>query len=544
MTTTTQARAGLAARLGGLQRAVEHGAGQVDPAVLREASALLGRAGERLTRSADHTVVALAGGTGSGKSSLFNALSGLDLSPVGVRRPTTGHTHACVWGADEAAPLLDWLRIPWRYRFSRASALDRHDSGLGGLILLDLPDHDSVRAMADGEADRMIMAADMIVWVLDPQKYADASVHRRYVTELAGRDAITVFVLNQADRLMPEEVAECVEDLTGLLRREGVADPRVLVTSATERAGIDGLRAVLAQAVASRQAANLRIEADLDRLTPRLVPFAPQDEPPPTTVDEGRRAGLMDALTDAVGVPAVGEALENGYSLRAAHWVGWPYSRWAARLRRDPLRRMRLGDVREEIRGMLDEVGAATVQPAEVGNALDALADGVTAGMPGEWRRAVREASRSRAAELPEAISEAVASSPTGLDRVPFWWRLFMVWQYLLVLLVVVGVLWIGSIVVYGVARAGIPPLGPMGAVSLLPWLGLAVVSSLGLGLLSAIACRNLIVLGAGRERERRERDMRSRIEAVAEEYILAPVERELTRYHDFHAALAQARAR
>ena len=41
-----------------------------DPELLRESEDLLARAGERLRLSAEHTVVVLAGGTGSGKSSL------------------------------------------------------------------------------------------------------------------------------------------------------------------------------------------------------------------------------------------------------------------------------------------------------------------------------------------------------------------------------------------------------------------------------------------------------------------------------------------
>ena len=73
-----------------------------------------GRAGERLRLSGEHTVVALAGSTGSGKSSLFNALAGADLSPVGVRRPTTSKAHASVWGAEGAAPLVQWLGVPRR----------------------------------------------------------------------------------------------------------------------------------------------------------------------------------------------------------------------------------------------------------------------------------------------------------------------------------------------------------------------------------------------------------------------------------------------
>ena len=41
----------------------------------------------RLALSGGATVVALAGATGSGKSSTFNALTGTDLATVGVRRP-------------------------------------------------------------------------------------------------------------------------------------------------------------------------------------------------------------------------------------------------------------------------------------------------------------------------------------------------------------------------------------------------------------------------------------------------------------------------
>ena len=57
------------------------GPGGFSPDLLAEAESLLARAGKRLRLSAAHTVVALAGGTGSGKSSLFNALAGADFSP-------------------------------------------------------------------------------------------------------------------------------------------------------------------------------------------------------------------------------------------------------------------------------------------------------------------------------------------------------------------------------------------------------------------------------------------------------------------------------
>ena len=94
-------RGSLPARLTALARLIQIGSARAGPdgfdlALLREAEELLARAGERLRLSAEHTVVILAGGTGSGKSALFNALAGADLSPVGVTRPMTSAPHACV----------------------------------------------------------------------------------------------------------------------------------------------------------------------------------------------------------------------------------------------------------------------------------------------------------------------------------------------------------------------------------------------------------------------------------------------------------------
>ncbi|MER6173515.1 GTP-binding protein [Streptosporangium sp. NPDC001681] len=541
---TTQSRQGLGSRLAALARIVELGPGRVEPKLLTESGQLLLRAGDRLKLSSDHTVVALAGGTGSGKSTLFNSISGLELSPTGVRRPTTARTHACVWGLDGAGPLLDWLQIQWRHRFARASALDRGESQLHGLILLDLPDHDSIRALTDTEADRLIQVADLVVWVLDPQKYADASTHRRYVTDLAGHEAVTVFVLNQSDRLDEEELTECVADLEDLLHREGVEHPVVVTTSAITGTGVDDLKAVLAETVSRRRAATQRLEADLDRLTLRLAKVMPADGTPasPSSIDDARRIGLTDALCDAAGVPAVGEAMENVYAARSGEWVGWPYTRWAAKLRPDPLNSLRLGDLRDEIRGLTG--GSVSAQPAEVDTAVHALADGLTSGMHEAWQSGIRDAARSRSAQLPQVLSEELSEVAPRLDRVPGWWRLLLAWQYLLVLLFVAGLAWVGTALVYGVFGTGKPPAGleVFGDAASLPWVGLMMLSVLGLGLLTAVASRNFIVLGAGNERDALEREMRRRVAGLAESMVIEPVERELTRYNEFYSAMRSLR--
>ena len=274
--------------------------------LLTDAETLLRRSGERMRMSASHTVVAMAGGTGSGKSSLFNALAGATFSPAGVMRPTTKHLHACVWGMEGAAPLLDWLSVQRRHRYARASALDEGEASLTGLLLLDLPDHDSVVTGSAAMVDRLVKLADMLVWVLDPLKYADASVHRRYLVPLAGHAAVTTVVLNKSDTLTPDQVADCAADLRRLLDAEGLIETPVLVTSAATGAGLDELRRTLATVVAARHAASDRITADIDALLERFAVYAGDSVPGwlPPVAPAARLAAAPTA--DATGTAGSG----------------------------------------------------------------------------------------------------------------------------------------------------------------------------------------------------------------------------------------------
>jgi GTP-binding protein EngB required for normal cell division len=333
----------LPARLTSLQELTKIGSARTgsegfSQELLTEAEALLRRSGERMRMSASHTVVALAGGTGSGKSSLFNALAGANFSPAGVTRPTTKHSHACVWGMEGAAPLLDWLGVQRRHRYARASALDEGEASLTGMLLLDLPDHDSVVTGSAALVDRLVKMADMLVWVLDPLKYADASVHRRYLVPLAGHAAVTTVVLNQVDTLSPDQADDCRSDLRRLLDAEGLTETQVLVTSATTGAGLDELRRVLASAVAVRQAAAERITADIDALLERFAVYAgdsvpgwlPPAAPEPALVAAHATAPSEPAPAEAAARPPWelddgGENESNG-RVGAADWQPWQTS--------------------------------------------------------------------------------------------------------------------------------------------------------------------------------------------------------------------------
>ena len=127
-------------RLAALKEAAQQAQGRIDPQVEAQVEAVLAHVDKRLAFSGDTTVVAIAGATGSGKSSLFNAVSKTTLAEPGVRRPTTSAAMAASFG-DEQTALLDWLDVPRRHLVTGAPEMD-------GLMLLDLPDHERLLRLA------------------------------------------------------------------------------------------------------------------------------------------------------------------------------------------------------------------------------------------------------------------------------------------------------------------------------------------------------------------------------------------------------------
>ena len=552
---------GLPARLTALTRLIQigsarAGAGGFSRELLRDAEELEERAGERLRLSAGHTVVALAGGTGSGKSALFNQLAGHDFSAVGVTRPVTREPHACVWGTAGSGPLLEWLGVPRRFRYGRGSALNDGEAALHGLILLDLPDHDSVVKGDSNQVDRLVGMADLMVWVLDPQKYADAAVHRRYLVPLAGHSEVIAVVLNQSDLLSAEDVEECVGDLRRLLDSEGLHEAAVLATSAVTGTGLDQLRKLLIETVSERRATSARISADVDGIAEQFAPYATEhaEAPGPGGQGAGTRdpraldaeaeqlvgrmpAGseeqLIDAFSRAAGISAVGDALQSARELRAVDFAGWPVAWVAERLRGgDPVRKIRLGRLWAELRSMSS--GPSGAQQAEIDNALTKLADKVCPPLPMPWSRTTRSALRSKAEQVSAALSAAMGESLPAENTIAPWWRYVGALQGLLLGCVIVSLAWIVALLIFGVfhAAANVPRL--FSDAYLLPFVVIMIAAFLFLGWLTAAGCVNLVRSAAARERAQVQETVRAKIGAVAREMVLMPAEQELAEYRRF----------
>ena len=516
---------GLDARVAALAAAVDHATGRIDEDVVAAAGAVVDRAGTRIGLGLETTVVALAGPTGAGKSSLFNLLAGAEVAKVGRLRPTTAAATAAVWG-DVGDALLDWLDVPRRHRVDGAREV--------ALVLLDLPDFDSVELAHRVEVDRVVELADLVLWVVDPQKYADAVWHDQYLRKLVAYEASMAVVLNQSDLLTPDALAACAADLRRLLERERLSRVPIVVVSAETGRGVDELRRLLDERVAARAAAAARLAADVDVAAAAFAPFVGDD---PRGMRRGDRERLVTALAEAAGVPVVVRAVGAAHRRRGALATGWPVLRWVRRVRPDPLRRFRLGDVpQEETRTSLPP--PSPVHLARVDGALRALAAGASEGLPSPWPTRLRDVALATDARLGDRLDRAVAGADLHVRR-PRWWSVASLLQKLLLLAVLAGTLWLLALVGLGFLR--LDDVVPVPEVEEIPVPTALLIGGAVAGILIAFFTRIVNGFGARRRARAAERELNRRIAVVADEVAVVPVEAELAAYDALRQTLRTA---
>ncbi len=524
---------GLRARLRALSRIADLGQGRLDEPVLTRIQTTLATATARLGHGTSHTVVALAGATGSGKSSLFNAITGTEWATTGIRRPTTSSPLAAVYG-DGAGPLLDWLEIPNR---------QRHEGGsLEGLVLLDLPDHDSKVTAHRAEVDRLVAVVDVFGWVVDPQKYADAALHEGYLRQFGRHGAVTMVLLNQIDRLDAEARAGTIAHLGALLAEDGLGEVRVLPTSAVTGEGVDALRRELAARVAERRAIVTRIDADLDWLATDLT--ASLSGLADRTVSASAREQVVIAATEAAGGSQLEAAVAGSYRHRGSLAVGWPLLRWIRKTRPDPLARLGLGTRRPiETGGIKDGVAvrrtAISADPlavARLDEAMRHLSQDVTRGLPETARRRLESVIESTRDELPESLDEAAGRTDLHLEP-PRWWAVLGTVQWVVAAGLIVGLIWV--LALWGLAWFQFPPPPRV------QWRGFPVQSLLALGglilgpLLATIGRRLTAVGGARRGRQARA-SLSEHVAGVIDEDVVLTVTSELGELSELRRALAR----
>lgn len=590
-----------------LKDAISYGEGRVPETVLLDAAETLERLSQRRELSTEHTVIGFFGATGSGKSTLFNAIAGQNIALSAPTRPTTSTVQAAIWEAEGSEELLDWLGIDKRvYPQTQALATEGETTegneaggnnkvaggvaapnavtepapGLfnrirravggrgemrtrtGGLILLDMPDFDSVTTTNRDLAARMMRYVDVLVWVVDPQKYADAVIHRDFMVPLAASGAQALCVLNQADKLAPAEVPAVLASLTRLLQAEGteahlLAAP--IAVSARTGEGVDVLRDLLAQVAAAKSLSLQRTDAQLHATASQLRTYAGGEG----TVLAGAYAldaeqKLVKACYASSQAEQVLQAATASYRRAAGQHTGWILTRWMSRLKADPLRRLHLGQQEEtksaskaeKSAGMLGsdsenapELVASSLPPlsaaqkAGMANAVRQYSKQMAARIDEPWKRSMKEAALSREAELPELLERDMVRIDYGLGRTRAPWVIFNALQWIALLSALVGVGWLTLISGMAYLQIQLPP-APTPEGSPVPLPTLLLLLGILLGIASAGVGRLLTAMGSRYYARKLRGRLQTGVEKAVQSCVVAPVQQEAKRLNAYRKAL------
>ncbi|MBH0117996.1 dynamin family protein [Salinibacterium sp. NG253] len=298
----------------------------------------------------DAPLVAVVGGsTGSGKSTIVNALLGVATTRAGVIRPTTRQpilVHAPVdagwFASDRILPGLARVRgrvsapgtpasnagdMPEESRIGELMLLE-HESVPRSLAIIDAPDIDSVADENRALASQLLAAADLWLFVTTANRYADA-VPWRLLESAAARSITVGIVLN---RVPPGAVDEVLPDLREMLTARGLSDAPVFTIDEQQldelgmlpASAVDGPRAWL-EGIASDREARTRIAArtlsgainDLDRHV-SLIADARQQQ-----LDWLDSAHAATAAHYETAIKAVDEATQNGALMRGEVLARW-----------------------------------------------------------------------------------------------------------------------------------------------------------------------------------------------------------------------------
>jgi energy-coupling factor transporter ATP-binding protein EcfA2 len=168
--------------------------------------------------------VALAGGTGAGKSTLINALAGATIAESSALRPTTDklhvYHHCDVASGGLAAELA-----------AEAVFVPHDHAALRSKVIVDTPDLDSFATHHRAATRALLKAAGLVLYVFSPQNYRDERTWS--VLREEKRFSACATVLNKIDLVTPEELEAITEDLRRAFARLGLSDIRLFRTVAT-----------------------------------------------------------------------------------------------------------------------------------------------------------------------------------------------------------------------------------------------------------------------------------------------------------------------
>jgi len=176
--------------------------------------------------------IAIAGCTGSGKSTLINALAGRAIARPGETRPTTHRATVYHHRRNPTAGLPADL-------LAEADLVAHDRPELLGKVIVDTPDLDTFATENRRATRALLKGAGLVLYLFSPERYYEERVWS--VIREEERWSASVAVLNKTDTLAGKEMEGIADDVRARFRELGHPDVRILrVAAGRHAAGPDG----------------------------------------------------------------------------------------------------------------------------------------------------------------------------------------------------------------------------------------------------------------------------------------------------------------
>lgn len=454
----------------------------------------------------DWTLVVLVGSSGTGKSSLLNCLTGKRTTPVGNIRPTTTEIRGFTKDPEGARDFGDYLGIPLVSPVPDTTEPHLPDN----LVVVEAPDR---RLLTDdcpdlvGTVENLLDAADLIVWVTEPQKYADVDFLQDLQRWADSHSSLVV--LTHTDMLATDALEEVKTDLQRIITTRGL-ELRLLTTSIYQDASLSEFRQTVQMASAPPESDYRAMQTKLRKIAKRINSEAQLgreiDSPAARLETE-----FCDAITQACGKANVEQQLHHDYLSGSRPLVVPAPVTWLAGLKPNHQKT----SFTPHLAGVL-----------EVQKAAKSYAQQTAPGFPRIWQSFLMRRAGRHSETLVSALNLATTSWDVPRVKRQLWWRLWWLLQWLCNVLAVIGFVWLLIWLVCLLGGVTLP--GAIGPVPLAP---LAFIVGILLAVLCAVGGMKLSAARARKHGETGAAKFHQLTDEVSRKAFLEPMQQDLLLY-------------
>lgn len=376
----------------------------------------------------DTVLVVVAGPSGAGKSCLVNALTRDNSVEAGGARPTTREISTFAGKPEELTGFKDFLGLSEIFPVGGANPA----SFPSHLVVSEIPDWhlaaNSSSAQPD-ESKKLLDMADVVIWAVDPQKYAD-DVFLSDLNRWNGpRNSFVV--VTHIDMLSVSQLDEVKADFHKLSQNRGL-HVDVLSTSIYQESSLSEFREAILRACKIPDVIYCGLQNQVQSVATKICKDAGLNTPVelPDNNSEPERK-FCDTVAKACGAEMIEQQLRKKYLKESRPLVLLPPIAW-------------LTGMKSENQDKQDKIVTfSSINAIELRSAAEKYTSKIAQSCPSVWKSFLQLRSKRHVDSLGTALCLAMSSWEAPKVKRQFWWRVWWFCQWVFFLVTLASLVWV-----------------------------------------------------------------------------------------------------